>query len=312
MGRLSGALSAGKPRATPRRLRVTTTPRRGGASADSSELQRLTERSLHQGTRTLYADPGLYDRLYGRRKRDIEFYVELARRRGGPVLELGVGTGRVAAALAAADIDVVGIDLMSEMLQKARERLARLPAAQRQHVVLRRGDMRRLRVNRRFALVFAPFNAFMHLYSRSDLEKTLEVCRRHLKPDGRLAFDVLMPDLPALLQDPERLYACGSVVDPKDGQRYRHFEASHYDPVSQVRTVTMLFESDDASVASRAVPLTQRQFFPAELEALLLYNGFEIEARHGGFGSGPIELRAESQVVVARVRKPRHPQRRRR
>lgn len=289
-----------------------TTPRRRAASGDARELRRLTRRALRLGTRTLYTDPAFFDQLYGRRKRDVEFYVELARRRGGPVLELGVGTGRVACALAAEDVDVVGIDLMSEMLRRARERLARLPPVQRQHVVLRRGDMRRLRLNRRFGLVFAPFNAFMHLYSRSDLEQTLDVCRRHLKPDGRLAFDVLMPDLPALLQDPERLYACGSIVDPTEGRRYRHFEASHYDPVSQIRTVTMLFESDDPGVASRAVPLTQRQFFPAELEALLLYNGFEIEARHGGFGSGPIDLRAESQVIVARLQKPRRPRQRRR
>jgi SAM-dependent methyltransferase len=290
---------------------VTTTSRREAGSSDQREVQRLTRRALHLGTRTLYTDPAFFDRLYGRRKRDVEFYVELARRHAGPVLELGVGTGRIAAALAAEEVDVVGIDLMGEMLSKARERLARLPPAQRQRVVLRRGDLRRLRLNRRFGLVFAPFNAFMHLYSRRDMEQALEVCRRHLKPDGRLAFDVLMPDLPALLQDPERLYACGSIVDPTDGRRYRHFEASHYDPVSQVRTVTMLFESDDAAVASRAIPLTQRQFFPAELEALLLYNGFEIEAHYGGFGSGPIELRAESQVVVARLQKPRRPRQRR-
>ena len=291
---------------------MTTATRRERPSNDERELERLIRRALQQGTRTLYADPAFYDRLYGRRRRDVEFYVELARQRGGPVLELGVGTGRVASALAAAGIDVVGIDRMSEMLRGARQRLARLPPGQRQHIVLRRGDMRRLRLNRRFALVFAPFNAFMHLYTRSDLEQTLEVCRRHLKPDGRLAFDVLMPDLPALLQDPERLFACGSVVDPRGGGRYRRFEASHYDPVSQIRTVTMLFQPDDAKVASRVVPLTQRQYFPAELEALLLYNGFEIEAHHGGFSSGPIEIRAESQVVVARLRKHRHPHQRRR
>jgi SAM-dependent methyltransferase len=257
---------------------------RNPVSNDAGELSRLTRRALLLGTRTLYTDPAFFDRLYGRRKRDVEFYLELARRRGGPVLELGVGTGRVASALAAQGIDVVGIDLMREMLRKARERLSRLPPAQRKHVVLRRGDMRRLRLNRRFGLVFAPFNAFMHLYSRRDLEQTLEVCRRHLKPDGRLAFDVLMPDLPALLQDPDRLYACGSVLDPTDGRRYRHFEASHYDPVSQIRTVTMIFEPGDEA-AARVIPLTQRQFFPAELEALLLYNGFEIETRHGGFSS---------------------------
>src|SRR6185295_11400904 len=103
--------------------------------------------------------------LYRRRTQDVRFYVETALRYGGPVLELGVGTGRVAFALAQAGVEVLGVDAMPSMLAHARARGARLPRAVRARVELRRGDMRALRLGRRFPLVIAPFNAFTHVYS---------------------------------------------------------------------------------------------------------------------------------------------------
>jgi SAM-dependent methyltransferase len=270
---------------------------------DASELRRAIERSLRHGTRALYCSGLFYDHFYRRHTQHVRFYVEMARRYGGPVLELGVGTGRVALALAGAGIEVVGVDVMPSMLARARERIERLPTATRARVMLRRADMRRLRLGRRFALVIAPFNAFAHLYTRRDLERTLAACRRHLLPRGRLVFDVPMPDLHALTADPERLYKGRDVTDPEDGRRYTYHEASHYDAVEQIRSVTMLLEREAERSSSRAIPLTQRQFFPAELDALLYYNGFHLEQRHGDFMSGPLTAASESQVIVARARR---------
>jgi len=95
--------------------------------ADARALARLTARVLREGAQALYRDPALFDQLYRRRKRDVAFYQQLAARARGPVLELGVGSGRVAAALARAGIEVVGVDSMPSMLRAARERIARLP-----------------------------------------------------------------------------------------------------------------------------------------------------------------------------------------
>jgi SAM-dependent methyltransferase len=262
---------------------------------------RVLQRTLRAGTRALYASGEFYDHFYRRRSRDVEFYVWAAQRFGGPVLELGVGTGRVARALAKAGFDVVGIDAMPSMLQRARSRLAQLKVAERERIELRAGDMRRFAIARRFPLLIAPFNAFTHLYTRRDLERTLERCRAHLKPGGRLAFDVVMPDLTALLQDPERLYRGRDLTDPGDRQRYAYYEASHYDAERQIRSVTLVMEPRGAGSA-RAIPLTQRQFFPAELEALLHYNGFELEERYGDFGRGPLTDASETQAIVASVR----------
>src|SRR5262245_29941424 len=101
---------------------------------DSRAVARLIERSQRQGASALYRDAALFDQLYRRRAADVRCYVELARRHGGPVLELGVGTGRVAAALARAGFDVLGVDLLPSMLARARERAAALPRAARARI----------------------------------------------------------------------------------------------------------------------------------------------------------------------------------
>ncbi|MBW2161849.1 MAG: class I SAM-dependent methyltransferase [Deltaproteobacteria bacterium] len=125
------------------------------------------------GSEAHYEDGRYYDQAYRRRRHDVRFYTGLAVESGGPVLELGAGTGRVALAIAKAGIDVVGIEPMEPMLEQARERLARLSRAARDRVELRKGDVERLRLRRKFPLVIAPFNVWMHLYAREDIERSL-------------------------------------------------------------------------------------------------------------------------------------------
>jgi SAM-dependent methyltransferase len=269
---------------------------------DAKVHERLVERALRQGAQALYRDPALYDQLYRRRSQDIRFYVEAALRYGGPVLELGVGSGRVACALARAGHSVTGVDSMAPMLEAARARVDALPAAARGRVRLVRADLRRLRLGRRFGLVIAPFNTLTHCYDLRDLELALAACRRHCKPSGRFVFDVPMPELRALTQDPSRLFRSRAVTHPRTRTRHGYAEASHYDAVRQVRTVTMVFEKPEGGV-DFAVPLTQRQLFPAELAALLHYNGFTIEERFGDFAWGPLRDDSESQVIVASARR---------
>jgi len=271
-------------------------------------------RTLRHGTRALYEDPALYDALYRRRSLDVRFYTDLAVRQGGPVLELGVGSARVAAAIAGAGLDVVGVDLLPTMLTAARSRLAPLPAATRARVKLIRGDLRTLDLHRRFPLVIATFNTLMHLYEPADLVAALTVCRRHLAPRGRVAFDVLMPDPRRLAQDPERLYAAGHVVVPEHGTRYRLREASHYDAVRQIRTHVFVLDPVRGPGPQRVIPLAHRQIFPAELAQLLDAAGLELEHRYGDFEGGALLDGSESQVVIARIRRrplPIPPRRRR-
>ena len=254
------------------------------------------------GSEAHYEDGRYYDQAYRRRRHDVRFYTDLALDSGGPVLELGVGTGRVALAIGKAGIDVVGVEPMAPMLARARERLAKLPRSSRHRIELREGTLERLRLRRRFPLVIAPFNVWMHLYTREDIERGFATVRHHLEPRGRFAFDVLLPDPISLAREPSKRYRGGNLPHPRDGFRYRYSEYFSYDPFSQIETVMMDFEHPDDKRLSFCTPLTQRQFFPAELEALLHYNGFKVDSHTGDFDGAPIRAATESQVVVATLR----------
>lgn len=257
--------------------------------------------SFERGSRALYEHPRYYDHAFRAHRADVAFYAKLAQRVGGPVLELGAGTGRITLALARAGVQVLGVDRSTDMLARAKERVASLPASARDNVELRRGDIRTLRLRRRFPLVLAPFNLFMHLYTRDDVERALATVRAHLAPRGRLAMDVLVPDLGALDRNPARVYRCRPVFDPTDRTRHAYGETYAYDPVHQVQTVQMMFQRIDKPEIERTTPLSLRCYFPEELLALLHYNGFVVEHRLGSFEGEPFTSQSEHQILVAKL-----------
>lgn len=251
----------------------------------------------------LYARPRYYDHAFRAHRRDVEHYVALARRARGRVLELGAGTGRITLALLRAGIEVTAVDRSADMLARARERAAQLPRADQARLRLVQADLRSLRLKQRFELVLAPFNLFMHMYTREDLERALATVRAHLKPNGKLAFDVLMPDLGVLRRDPSRYYRCRPVFDPSDGKHYAYAERFAYDPHAQLQTVTMQFQRLDKPSEEHEIVLALRFFFPAELEALLHYNDLRVLSHHGDFAGAALDGDSESQVVVAALSK---------
>jgi hypothetical protein len=93
------------------------------------------------------------------------------------------------------------------------------------------------------------------------------------------------------------------VPHPRSGVRYRYSEHFSYEPLTQIETIVMDFEHPVKKDQSFCTPLTQRQFFPAELEALLHYNGFTVESHTGDFDGKPITAATESQMLIARARR---------
>jgi SAM-dependent methyltransferase len=257
-------------------------------------------RAADAGALAHYDDPAYYDKAYGARRKDVDWYVDLARRTGGPVLEYGVGNGRIAIAMARAGIQVVGVDLSRPMLRSLRERLQREPVAVRRRVLAVRGDMRSVRLRRRFALVIAAFNTLLHLYEREDFERFLAAVRTHLARGGRFAFDISVPQPADLGRDPERLLGAPRFRHPASGAIVRYAERFHYDPLRQVLLVTMDFTPENGDKAW-SVPLTHRQIFPQELTALLHYNGFRIERALEDFDERPPSRDVDSLVVVCRA-----------
>jgi SAM-dependent methyltransferase len=265
------------------------------------------DRELEAGTSAHYEDPAYYTKTYRARIEDVRYYVDLAEASGGPVLEYGCGNGRIAIPIARSGVEVVGVDLSAPMLADLRARLRDEPEDVRARVTARRGDMRRLRLGRRFPLVICPFNAFLHLYERRDVERFLARAREHLGARGELVFDVSIPEPAELARDPGRAYVAPRFRYPVPsgvGPMIRYTERFDYDRIRQVLFVSMEFAPDDGSEPWMS-PLAHRQFYPQELEALLHYNGFTVTERFGDFFRSPLDARSSTLVIHCRTRRGR-------
>jgi SAM-dependent methyltransferase len=260
--------------------------------------------ALAAGSSEHYEDAALYDHEYKRRRDDVRWYRTLAKKElgkpgaGKAILELGCGSGRTLIPLARDGWRVTGVDASQKMLDRCQARLARVAGAD---VQLVRGDFREIALGRRFPLVICPFNAFMHLYSREDVERFLAVVRAHLAPGGLFAFDVLNPDLAWLSRDPTRRWARTRFRHPRTGKITYYSTSLTYDAALQIAFMRIYYEPRGGR--ERMVRLTHRQFFPLELADLLHYNGFAVEAHEGGFDGGALVPESEEQVLRCRSRR---------
>jgi SAM-dependent methyltransferase len=251
------------------------------------------------GAAAHYDDPDYYDFAYRDRRDDIAYYTRLARLSRGPVLEYGVGTGRVAVEICRAGVEVTGIDASAPMLEALARRFEREPDPVRKRVRAVAGDMRTVRLRQRFPLVIAAFNTILHLSERADFEQFFAGVRSHLSPRGRFVFDFSVPHADYLGADPRRTYGAPRFRHPRGGLvRYR--ERFEYDALRQMLLMELHFLPEDGA-SPWVVPLTHRQLFPREIEALLHYNGFTDITFTADFTDAPPEPGTDCLVVSCRA-----------
>ena len=164
----------------------------------------------------------------------------------------------------------------------------------------RQGDMTDFALDRTFALVTIPFNAFQHLLHTDEALACLAAVRRHLAPGGLLAFDVLNPD-PDTLADNGEFYLANRARAQGDGTALEVWEALLYDRATQIVDVTLVVrEVSSAGELQRERRLVERlrMLFPRELELLLRLAGWRMLSRHGDFDGGPFVSDSYRQVVT--------------
>ena len=206
---------------------------------------------------------------------DVPFYVELAREADGPVVELGVGNGRVAVPVAQAiDRPVLGIDISPAMLEQARAN----GEAAGVKLELREGDMRELALDEPAALIYCPARALMHLPTWADRRHTFERIAGALQPGGRFAWN-------AFVFDPH-------VASRLDGQWHEAPVRHRVDYVPADSRIDLTLE--DGST----IPLYWST--RGEWEGLLEVAGLETEALYGWFDRRPFDESGEEFVWVAR------------
>ncbi len=232
---------------------------------------------------------------------DVKFYAGLAADCGGPVLEMGCGTGRVLLPTARAGVTIHGLEISPDMLAVLRERLRQEPAEVRQRVSWTEGDLRSAEVSGRFALVTAPFRVAQILIERQDQRAWLRNVRRHLASGGALCFDVFQPDY-RLLAAPRGPEPELDRPDPATGGRIHRRFRTVPRPETQTLEVEIQWIHEDPAgrVTSESSGQFQLRWFTrGELENLLELEGFRITDYWGSFRGEPFGEGATDQIIRA-------------
>lgn len=222
----------------------------------------------------------LYDPWSRSVTEDVGFYVEEARRSDGPVVELAVGTGRIAVPTAAEGIPVIGVDSSPGMLEVCRQR-AKLAGVE-ELVDLRLGDLEEPPVQERVQLVTCPFRSFLHLLDDDARLRALQASRELLVPGGRLVFDVFAPGADDIAD------THGRWLEREPGI----FERADWD--SRARTLTLSVRGN-----SGATTFTLAWLSPDEWRELLEQAGFQVLGCFGWFDRRPY-AGGEDTVWIAR------------
>jgi SAM-dependent methyltransferase len=222
----------------------------------------------------------LYDPWSASVVEDVAFYLEEARRSGGPVVELGVGTGRIAIPLAADGIRVIGVDSSRGMLEVC----ARRAALAGVEIDLRVGDLRRPRVNERVPLVICPFRSLLHMHTDDDRLEALHAVHELLLPGGRFVFDVFAPAADDIAQTHERW------LEREPGI----FERAVWDESARRLTLTV-------RDAERETTMDLAWLSTDEWRSLLERAGLEVEACYGWFDRTPYAAREDSVWITRRA-----------
>jgi SAM-dependent methyltransferase len=228
----------------------------------------------------------LYDDLYvaGGGILDLEGSVDrlAALAAGGRVLELAIGTGRIALPLAARGLEVHGVDASAAMVAKLRQK----PGGDRIPVTI--GDFADVPVDGRFDLVFVAFNTFFALLTQEDQLRCFENAAAHLTEGGVFAIEAFVPDLTRFDRD-QRVAATTVELERAI------LEVSRHDRLAQrVDGHHLVLEAGGV----RLIPLSLRYTFPSELDLMARLAGLRLRERHGDWLGEPFTARSMMHVSV--------------
>jgi SAM-dependent methyltransferase len=223
---------------------------------------------------------GLYEVVRADAPQAVEFLAPMAK--GRRVLELGIGTGRIALPLAQRGIKVHGVDASPAMVEKLRAKPggAELP--------IELGNFANLKIGGRFALVYVVFNTFFALPTQEDQVRCFTRVAKRLTPDGAFVIEAFMPDL----------------------ARYDHGQRTSTTMLADARTVIEVSQLDAAAQRVRAqhlliddagvhrYPVELRFAYPAELDLMARIAGMRLRERWGGWDRRPFTSESANHVSV--------------
>lgn len=244
-----------------------------------------------------FHDPETYDLEDAGYEEDYLLTEQWARVLGGPLLDLGCGTGRMALRLAAQGYQVTGVDITPEMIARARQKAA----AQAVSVEWVVADARAFHLQKRFPFIFMLENVFQFFPTREDQEGLFARVREHLTPEGCFLFETRNP---SLLNRVKLRHSEPQHYTTADGGHLVVTEEQYYDPITQIQHYTFhrTFLHPGGQQEVKTLRTALRYVYPQEMEALLFYNGLRIRTCYGSWRQEPLTATSPAMIYVCQQR----------
>lgn len=245
-----------------------------------------------------------YDEAYSTKEdlQDLQFYVDMAKTKGGPVLDLACGTGRILLPIAREGIPIHGVDNSLPMLNVLQDKLQREVKDVRELVSTLQGDIRSFRSNREYPLVIIPFRPLQHMYTVEDQIAALQTAAFHLEDGGFLVFDVFYPKSDSLLSKIGEEFLEVEWRPKSDPGKVirRYFRKESVDKIKQNFSGTFIFRTyqGEKLVLEETESLRMSYYTYPHLRALFMLTGLEIVEEYGSFERTPLDNQAQQMIFV--------------
>ncbi len=236
-----------------------------------------------------------YDAMNGSMGKDIDFYVRLAKKKKGTVLDLACGSGRFSLPIAKLGLNVSGLDLSKTMLSLAKEKADN----ENLKIDFRLGDIRIFEFENKFNFIFCGFNSSQHLHEENEYRSFLKSVKEHLKQDGIFAFDIFNPSISMLNRKSSEKFLVSKYKDPVDGQEIEVWEYPSYNSARQLSSFVFHYIKNGKVLFEEKFSL--RNYFPFEMDVLLRNSGFQIIQKFGGFDDQSFTNESMKQIFICKA-----------
>ncbi len=249
------------------------------------------------GTPPPLDEPELYDLRTADMREDLDFWKQIAREVGGPVLELGTRTGRVAIELAKTGLIVTGLEPSRAMLQRARVKSEELSPKTRLEWV--EGEPYNFSLGaRKFKLIILPAATLQEVADLQQIEQCLRCAAAHLEPDGRVVVDVQAPRLETLKVERRHVKPLPSA---RTNQVVNYYHSQEAEPSWHKLKSTYEYEIWEGSTSRKVTLQTQGYYFDCPMMVLLLRAaGLEVETIYGSYAREPHGQKSLRLIFLAR------------
>jgi len=226
--------------------------------------------------------------------KDIDYYLKKISEISGPVLELGVGTGRIFNKALEHGADIYGVDISKNMIDVLKTKID-----SKFYNRLWVQDARNLKLKKRFDLIIAPFRMFSHIIQIEDQIKTLNAIYNHLNSGGRLIFDLYVPNLEIIINGFDNQLDFDGEYEK--GQSLKRYITAETDAVNQITQIKMTFMwMENGKNIKKDWNFPMRFFFLYELEHLIFRSRLELVNIFGDFFENPLGPDSKEFVIVCK------------